>query len=176
MQPRTIAAIAAFTATVPLANWMIGNVGTCLPNGPCVIPVGFGFMAPSGVLVIGAALVLRDLVHEKGGALAALIAILIGGLVSGLVADPRLALASVIAFVAGELADLIVYAPLRRNRLALALLLSGIAGSIIDSAVFLLLAFGSLDLIVGQVLGKTWASLAAALVLISRRRPLWQTR
>ena len=35
---------AAFAATVPLANWLIGNVGTfCVPNGPCVIPVGFGY-------------------------------------------------------------------------------------------------------------------------------------
>ena len=34
----------------------LGNVGTvCVPNGPCLIPVAPGLMAPSGVLLIGAA-------------------------------------------------------------------------------------------------------------------------
>ena len=32
--------LAAFIACVPLANWLIQNVGTiCVPNGPCLIPV-----------------------------------------------------------------------------------------------------------------------------------------
>ena len=44
-----------------IANWLIGNVGvTCIPGGPCLIPVWPGIMSPSGVLMIGAALVLRD--------------------------------------------------------------------------------------------------------------------
>ena len=38
--------LAAFVATVPAANWLIGNVGTtCVPNGPCLLPVGFGLSA-----------------------------------------------------------------------------------------------------------------------------------
>ncbi|MBN4747477.1 VUT family protein, partial [Pandoraea nosoerga] len=58
-----IASLVGFIATIPLANWLIGNVGTtCVPGGPCIIPVGFGLMAPSGVLMVGLALVLRDLV------------------------------------------------------------------------------------------------------------------
>ena len=61
--------IAAFTLTIPAANWLIGNVGTmCIPDGPCLVPVGFGLAAPSGVLMIGIALVLRDALHEQGGA------------------------------------------------------------------------------------------------------------
>lgn len=61
---------AAFAATVPLANWLISNVGTfCVPDGPCVIPVGFGLTAPSGVLAIGVALVLRDLFQRRLGVL-----------------------------------------------------------------------------------------------------------
>jgi len=59
-----------------------------------------------------------------------------------------------------------VYAPLQRKHLALAVLLSGIAGSAVDSAVFLWLAFGSMDFIGGQILGKIWASLAAAVYFI----------
>ena len=58
-------AFALFALTVPAANWLIANVGTCMPNGPCLIPVGFGLMAPSGVLMIGAALVLRELASGR---------------------------------------------------------------------------------------------------------------
>ena len=35
-----LAALVGFVATIPLANWMIGSVGTfCVPDGPCMIPV-----------------------------------------------------------------------------------------------------------------------------------------
>lgn len=163
---RTIALTAAFAATIPLANWLIGNVGTvCVPDGPCLLPVGFGLTAPSGVLVVGASLVLRDMVHEAGGAKAAIIAIVIGGILSALFAAPALLFASVLAFVLAELADLAVYAPLRERRLWLAVLLSGVAGAVVDSAVFLWIAFGSLDYIAGQTIGKMWMTLLALPVL-----------
>ena len=33
----------AYGLTIPLANWMIGHVGTlCPPNSPCLIPVAPG--------------------------------------------------------------------------------------------------------------------------------------
>jgi uncharacterized PurR-regulated membrane protein YhhQ (DUF165 family) len=156
----------AFAATVPAANWLIGNAGTeCIPNGPCLIPVGFGLHAPSGVLMIGAALVLRDAVHEAGGAKAALLAIMIGAVLAWFVAPPALVLASVVAFLLAELADMAVYTPLRQKRLGLAVLASGVVGAAVDSAVFLWLAFGSLQFIEGQILGKLWMS-AIALPLI----------
>lgn len=158
--------IAAFAATIPAANWLIGNVGTeCIPNGPCLIPVGFDLHAPSGVLMIGLSLVLRDMVHEAGGAKAALIAIAIGGALSWLVAPPALVLASVTAFMLAEMADMAVYTPLRERRLGLAVLASGVVGAVVDSAVFLWLAFGSLDFIAGQIVGKVWMSALALPVL-----------
>lgn len=168
---RLVALIAAFAATIPAANWLIGNVGNeCIPSGPCLIPVGFGLSAPSGVLMIGAALVLRDMVHEAGGMRAALIAIAMGSVLSWMIAPPALVLASVAAFALAELADLAVYAPLRERRLALAVFASGVVGSVIDSGVFLWLAFGSLDFIAGQIVGKLWMSAAAAIVLLAMRR------
>lgn len=171
MSPKTILLTAAFAATVPAANWLIGNVGTeCIPNGPCLLPVGFGLHAPSGVLMIGLALVLRDMVHEAGGAKAAIIAILIGGLLSWFVAPTALVVASVAAFILAELADLLVYAPLRRDRLWLAVGASGVVGAVVDSAVFLWLAFGSFDFIAGQVVGKLWMSAIGAAVLVVRAR------
>jgi uncharacterized PurR-regulated membrane protein YhhQ (DUF165 family) len=155
--------VLAFAATIPTANWLIGHVGTeCIPNGPCLLPVGFGLHAPSGVLVVGAALVLRDIVHEQGGARAAFLAIGLGAILSWFFAPPALVVASVAAFLLAELADMAVYAPLRAKRLVLAVVLSGLIGAAVDSAVFLWLAFGSLEFIQGQILGKLWMSLIAA--------------
>lgn len=159
-------ALALYAATIPAANWMIGNVGTvCVPNGPCLIPVGFGLMAPSGVLMIGAALVLRDAVHSTLGWRWALAAIAVGAVLSGVISPAALVVASVTAFLLSELADLAVYAPLRRRNLPLAVLASGLVGATIDSAAFLWLAFGSLDLLAGQVVGKVAMTIVAAGVL-----------
>lgn len=160
--------IAAFAATIPAANWLIGNAGTeCIPNGPCLIPVGFGLHAPSGVLMIGLSLVLRDMVHEAGGAKAAFVAIAIGCALSWLVAPPALVIASVAAFMLAELSDMAVYTPLRERRLGLAILASGVVGAFVDSAVFLWLAFGSLDFITGQIVGKVWMSALALPILFA---------
>ena len=159
-------ALAAFALTIPAANWLIGNVGVvCVPDGPCLVPVWPGIMAPSGVLMIGAALVLRDVVHEKMGVRWAMAAIIIGALLSGLVAPAALVVASGVAFLFSEMADLAVYTPLRTRRLWLAVLASGIVGSIVDSGLFLWLAFGSLDFIAGNVIGKLWMSVIAVVII-----------
>ena len=55
-----------------------------------------------------------------------------------------------------EFADLAVYTPLARRRLITAVVLSSMAGLVVDSVVFLWLAFGSLDFLAGQVVGKAW--------------------
>jgi uncharacterized PurR-regulated membrane protein YhhQ (DUF165 family) len=164
--------LAAYAACVPAANWLIGNVGTCVPTGPCLIPVGFGLMAPSGVLVIGLALVLRDAVQMVAGWRWGLGAIAIGAVVAWFVAPPAIVLASVAAFVISELADFAVYTPLARKRLFAALLASGLVGAAIDSAAFLWLAFGSLDYIGGQIVGKGWAVFVASLAIPFLRRRL----
>ncbi len=158
--------LALFAACIPLANWFIGNVGTsCVPDGPCVIPVWPGTSAPSGVLAIGAALVFRDLVQRRLGVKWAMGAILVGALLSGLVAPPALVVASTVAFLLSESADLAVFTPLQRRGLVLAVAASGVVGILVDSMLFLWLAFGSLDFLWGQVIGKAWA-LVAALPLV----------
>lgn len=152
-----------YLATIPAANWMIGNVGAvCLPQGPCLVPVGFGLTAPSGVLVIGIALVLRDLVHRDLGARWAAAGVAAGSALSFAIAPPALAIASFVAFAVSEALDQAVYTPLRRRRLVLAVLASGVVGAIADSALFLWLAFGSLDHVAGQIVGKLWMVGAAA--------------
>jgi uncharacterized PurR-regulated membrane protein YhhQ (DUF165 family) len=161
----------AFLACIPAANWLIGNFGTvCPPGEPCLIPVWPGLMAPSGVLVIGVALVLRDIVHERMGAVWTLGAIVAGAALSAFFAPSALVIASAAAFLLSELADMLIYTPLRERRLMLAVLTSGAAGAVVDSAVFLWLAFGSLTYMPGQVVGKLWASLIGVVVLLLLRR------
>jgi uncharacterized PurR-regulated membrane protein YhhQ (DUF165 family) len=161
----------AYLATIPAANWLIGNVGTtCIPSGPCLIPVAPGLMAPSGVLMIGAALVLRDAVQQLLGLRWAFAAIACGVILSALVAPPALVLASAAAFALAETLDLAVYTPLRKRNLALAVLASGAVGAVVDSAVFLFIAFGSLDYLAGQFVGKFWMTAIAAIILIAWKR------
>lgn len=166
-------ALAAFILTIPLGNWVVMNIGTtCVPDGPCLIPVAPGLMAPSGVLLAGLALVLRDAVHSWLGAAWSVVAIVIGAALSAWLSPSALVIASAVAFLFSELADLAVYAPLRRRFPASAVIASGLAGSVVDSLLFLTIAFGSLDYLAGQVLGKFWMSLAAGVVigLLERRR------
>lgn len=163
--------LVAFLACIPAANWLIGNVGTsCIPSGPCIIPVGFGLTAPSGVLMIGLALVLRDLVQRWLGVAWVIGAILAGAVLSAAIAPPALVLASATAFLLSELADTAVYTPLAERRLMLAVWLSSIVGLAIDGAVFLWLAFGSLALLPGQIVGKAIMVAAAMPVIWLMRR------
>jgi uncharacterized PurR-regulated membrane protein YhhQ (DUF165 family) len=161
-----------FGLTIPAANWLIGHAGTvCTPAGICLVPVAPGVMAPSGVVMIGIALVLRDLVQRRLGLAWAVAAILAGAAISAWIAPPALVVASAVAFLMSELADLAVYTPLARRRLVLAVVASGLVGLVIDSVVFLWLAFGSLEFLAGQVIGKAWmVILAIPFVAWLRRR------
>ena len=162
-----------FCLTIPAANWMIGHVGTaCLPNGgPCVLPVAPHVLAPSGVLMIGVALVLRDLVQRRLGVEFGVGAIIAGAALSAAVAPPALILASAVAFLLSEAADFAVYTPLARRQLVTAVVTSSVVGLVVDSIVFLWLAFGSLQFLEGQVIGKAWmVLLATPLIALLRRR------
>jgi uncharacterized PurR-regulated membrane protein YhhQ (DUF165 family) len=108
------------------------------------------------VLVVGLALVLRDLVQRRLGRYWALAAIGLGAILSAIFAPPPLIVASTAAFLLSELADLGVYTPLQKRGLVLAVAASSFVGLAIDSAVFLFLAFGSLEFLLPQIIGKAW--------------------
>jgi len=154
--------LAGYVACIPAANWLIQHIGTvCVANGPCLVPVApGGLMAPSGVLMVGLALVLRDLVQRRLGVWFGLGAIVMGTVLSVQLAPPSLVAASAAAFFLSELADFAVYTPLQRRGLVLAVLASSVVGLIADSIVFLWLAFGSLEFLSGQIIGKAWMVLA----------------
>ncbi|ANK83228.1 MAG: beta-carotene 15,15'-monooxygenase [Rhizobiales bacterium NRL2] len=162
----------AFGLCIPAANWLIGNVGTvCVPNGPCLIPVAPGVEAPSGVLMIGLALVLRDMVQRRLGVGWAFGAVVAGAALSAVFAPPALVMASALAFFISEAADLAVYTPLQKRGLILAVVASSLVGLVIDSVIFLQVAFGNQDYLLGQVLGKAWMVLIAIpFVHLLRRR------
>jgi hypothetical protein len=161
-----------FALTIPAANWLIGNIGTsCVPHGPCLVPVAPGLMAPSGVIMVGMALVFRDLVQRRLGTAISALAVLAGSALSALYAPASLVVASASAFLLSEFADLAVYTPLARRRLVTAVIASSCVGLVVDSIVFLWLAFGSLDFLVGQIVGKAWmVLLSIPLVAWLRRR------
>jgi uncharacterized PurR-regulated membrane protein YhhQ (DUF165 family) len=156
--------LAAYIATIFGANWAIETFG--------LVPVGFGLLAPAGVYFVGAAFTFRDLAHDSVGRAGIVVAILIGAGLSAIV-SPQFALASGVAFLVSELADFAVYTPLRKRGWLRAVALSNAVGLVLDSVLFLWLAFGSLDFLAGQVVGKTWMTLLAIAVLWTWR---WQQR
>ena len=106
--------------------------------------------------MIGVALVLRDLVQRRLGVAFRRSAIVAGAALSALLAPPSLVLASAVAFLLSEFADLAVYTPLARRRLVPRWSRRAWSGSWSNSIVFLWLAFGSLDFLAGQIVGKAW--------------------
>ncbi|MGW3808836.1 VUT family protein [Micromonospora sp. NPDC005113] len=161
MGTKTATLAAAYIGTIIAANWAVTTYGA--------IPIGLGLIAPAGVLFAGLAFTLRDLLHETAGVTWTIAAIVAGTAVSVAVSGPGLALAAGTAFLASELADLAVYTPLRRRRWLTAVAASNAVGLVVDSALFLWLAFGSLAFLPGQILGKTWMTLAALIVLATYR-------
>lgn len=149
--------------TVVAANWALATFG--------IIPIGFGLMAPAGVLFAGLAFTFRDMLHDAAGRWWVLGAIVLGAALSGLLEDGRqFALASGTAFLASELADFAVYSPLRRRTWIGAVALSNSVGLAVDSALFLWLAFGSLAFLPGQIIGKAYMTLLAIVILWGVRR------
>lgn len=154
--------LALYIATIFLANWAISTFG--------LVPVGFGLMAPAGVYFVGLAFTFRDLTQERLGKHWVIAAVLIGAALSAFV-SPQFALASGAAFLLSELADFVVYTPLRRRSWLGAVVASNTVGLVVDSALFLWLAFGSLAFIEGQIVGKLEMTVLAVVVLaIVRRR------
>ncbi|MGY6658643.1 VUT family protein [Amycolatopsis sp. TRM77291] len=150
---------AGYTMTIAAANWT-----TSL--WPAVTIAGL--LLPAGALLTGLIFTMRDLLQDAAGSRTALFAVASGAAVSGLIAEPRVALASAAAFALSELADLAVYTPLRRRSQLAAVGLSNVLGLLVDTLVFLPLAFGSLDQLVGKVVTTV---LAVTLLSLTHRRP-----
>lgn len=154
--------LVAYIATIPFANFVVGRFG--------FVPVGFGLLAPAAVYIVGASFTLRDLAQDALGRWPIVLGIVLGGLLSFLIA-PQFALASATAFLISEGLDFAIYTPLRESgRWLRAVALSNTVGLLADSILFLWLAFGSLEFLPGQVLGKAYMTLLAVAVLFPIRQ------
>jgi hypothetical protein len=149
-----------------LANWAIERYG--------FVSVGFGLMAPAGVFFAGLAFEFRDLTQDALGRRWVVAAIIVGALLSYFVSS-RFALASGVAFLAGELADFALYTPLRKRYWLVAMLVANTLGDVVDSLLFLSLAFGSVQFWQGQVVGKAYMTLIAVAILWAARKG-WRVR
>jgi uncharacterized PurR-regulated membrane protein YhhQ (DUF165 family) len=172
-----MALVAAYVATIAAANWAIHRYG--------FVSVGFGLVAPAGVYFAGLAFTLRDLTQDTLGRRAVVGAILAGAVLSwgvttawpgapipGGPSPAQLAVASATAFLVSELADFTVYTPLRDRGWLRAVAASNAVGLVVDSALLLWLAFGSQELLAGQIVGKAWMTLLAVILLGGARAVL----
>lgn len=155
-----------YLGTIVAANWAIARFG--------LVPVGFGLTAPAGVYFVGLAFSLRDATQETLGRWPTIVCIVVGAILSTVVAPLRFALASGITFLISETCDFAIYTPLRERSRLLALTLSNIGALVIDSIIFLWIAFGSLALLAGQVLGKFEMTVLA--VVVVRAVTAWRRR
>lgn len=130
------------------------------------VPVGFGQLAPAGVYFVALTLALRDLVQRLSGALGVFIAGGLGLTLSLVLAAPEVAWASAAAFLVSFVIDTVVFSLVARRMasLAVAVLVSGVISLVPDTLVFCYLA-GFPEFIPGQLLGKTYGTLAYAALL-----------
>jgi queuosine precursor transporter len=162
---RVLLLAVAYLATVVLANWATATYG--------LMPAGFGLMVTAGTYAAGLALAVRDAVQDAAGARLAVALVVLGCVLSALLADGRIALASGAAFLLAELLDMAVYTPLRRRGRRRAVAVSNAVGALVDTVVFLLVAGFPLTAasLGGQLLVKAvWVTGAyLALVEVARR-------
>lgn len=161
--------LVAFVITVVGANWALLTYG--------IVPIGFGLEAPASVYFVGLTFTFRDGLRERLGFKGALVAIAIGGILSyvlevrqdgDLIA--RIAIASAAAFAVSELSDAVVYERIRERSRLLAIVGSNTVGLVVDSALFLSLAFGSLEFLTGQVVGKFYMTVTAVVLIVAWER------
>ena len=135
-----------------------------------MVPVGFGLVATAGTYFAGVTFILRDLLQDTAGKRITVAVILLGAIVSFALSAPFIALASAVAFLLAELADLAVYTPLRKRGYVRAAVASNVVGAFIDTVVFLAIAgFPVMAALPGQMVGKLLVTaVAVGLVLAVR--------
>ena len=150
-----------YVLTVVLVNYGFDAVPPlALPGGELWPPMS---------LVVGFVFVIRDYAQREIGH-CVLPAMLLGGIASWFLASPDIALASICAFLTGELLDWAVYTFTGRP-FSQRVLFSSALSTPVDSAVFLLMV-GMFSW--SSVILMTLSKMAGALIvfLISRRREL----
>lgn len=159
-----------YIACIVGANWAIATFGT--------VTVWFGLVAPAGVYLAGFTFAARNFTQQSLGRRWGFSAIVIGAALSAWLSPPvnlggwlPLPLASGAAFLLSESADALIWTRLRSSGLWIGAMVTGEVGAqVIDSAIFLILAFGSLELLAGQIVGKWETVIPVAFAMWVARR------
>lgn len=164
--PRTRAvgfgAAAALLVSVVLANYATTHYG--------LVPVGFGFVATAGTYLAGLTFVVRDALQDAAGKRVTVAVIAAGAVLSFAVADPFVALASAVAFLFSELANLAVYTPLRSRGYVRAAVASNVVAAFVDTVLFLAIAgFPIVEAVPGQMIGKLAVTAVAVGLVVAFR-------
>ena len=154
--------LGAYVGCIVAANWAVSTFG--------LVPVlGIsGLLAPAGVYFAGLTFACRNQVQEDLGRRWSVLAIPVGALLSALTGSTHFALASGLTFLLSETCDYLVYTPIRKRGRPLAMAASCVVADVVDSVVFLLLAFGSLDALAGQLVGK-WLVVVPIVIFLGVR-------
>lgn len=167
MKILSIIASTAFLACIVAANYATTEYG--------MVPVGFGLVATAGTYFAGITFVLRDTVQDGLGKTATLALIGAGATLSYLVSDPFIALASGLAFLCAEAADLAIYTPLRERGYIRAAAASNSIGAVVDTFLFLWVAgFPIAGAWQGQLVGKLTVTALVVLIVGGTRAVLRQ--
>lgn len=152
-----------YVGGVVLANVLTERYG--------LVPVGFGLVTTAGTYAAAVVLIARNLAQDAIGRWPVLGLMGLGVLLSWWLASPQLAVASAVAFTLSELADWLIYTPLRKSGRARAVAVASTVGAVIDTFVFLWLAGFPLSAAPGQLVVKIGMALVAALILrVTKRR------
>lgn len=164
MKITTVALSAAFLGCIVAANYVTTAYG--------MVPVLPGVVATAGTWFAGITFVLRDSLQDRSGRWPVLALIVVGAVLSA-VLSPAIALASGVAFLVSETADLAVYTPLRRRGYISAAIASNVVGAFLDTVLFLWIAgFPIWAALPGQIIVKLLVTFigVVAVILIRRTR------
>lgn len=146
----------AFSMLLYVATVVLVNIGfSYVP----MIMTPIGLLSPMAV-VVGAVFVIRDFAQRKAGHLV-LVAMAAATLLSYLLADPFVAVASALAFASSELADWAIYSATKKP-FHQRVLYSSLISAPIDTAVFL---FGINGFTIGTFVLMVLSKLIAAGVI-----------
>lgn len=143
-------------AALYVVSIIVANLGfSYIP----MIPIGYGEMFAPMSLLVGFVFVLRDYAQRELGH-KVLVAMLFGAVASYILADPFVALASVIAFGVSELLDWAIYT-LTKRPFKDRVLLSSVISTPVDSAVFMLILgffswYGLVAMVVSKMIGAVF--------------------
>lgn len=162
--------LTVYVSSIVAANWLTTHYG--------LVSVAPGLSATAGTAVIGGVIMTRDLLQDALGRVAVLAAIVIGALISFLMASHHIAVASGVTFLLAEGAEFAIYTPLRRKvrwgtaRWASVVGVANATGIVGDTLLFLWLAGFPLTqgVIGGQLVGKAYVTLAVASAAMLIRR------